>query len=137
MDIHLHPATIRPNFYYPFIFNQSSSHEPYKWMVQFIKQWNGFSLIFKWNQQYVKWKTTNDWLVGLWILNMDDRFITTDTKTFEYCRTNSVGWLLYSKRFYWNIVSDKLPNLYNLFEFNGVLLLLFSPWDCCGYKFLF
>ena len=60
-------------------------------MVQFMKQWNGFSLTFKSNQQYARQNTANDWLVGLWILNMDDCFITIDTRTSEYCRTNSVG----------------------------------------------
>ena len=56
-----------------------------------MKQWNGFSLIFKANQQYVRQNTANDWLVGLWILNMDDCFIKIDTRTSQYCRTNSVG----------------------------------------------
>ena len=77
-------------------------------MVQFIKQWNGISLTFDQGQQYVGQKTAIDWLVGLSIPNMADHFVTIDTKTLEYCKTNSVDWFWYGKNVFWNIISNKL-----------------------------
>ena len=59
-------------------------------MIQFIKQRNGMNLIFEWGRQYTGQNTTKDWLVGLSIPNMDDGFVTIDTRTLEYCKTNSV-----------------------------------------------
>ena len=106
-------------------------------MVQFTKQWDGFSLIFEWGQEFARRKTDGYWLVELSISNMGNIFVTISTGTFEYCRTNSVGLFRYSKGFYWNIISNKLLNSYSLFGFNGVAFLLFSPSDCSGYKFIF
>ena len=39
-----------------------------------------------------KGQGAKDWLVGLSIPNMDDRFVTIDTRPVEHCKTNSVEW---------------------------------------------
>ena len=42
-----------------------------------------------------KGQGAKDWLVGLSIPNMGDRFVTIDTRTVEHCKTNSVEWQEY------------------------------------------